>query len=85
VLDHQNVSDYISLEGNLNMNFAISQAINWPLGHAKLKSPTQQQILEICACCGDYNCGLPTEVLQLLVRRIIVIAHKMMFIGPFFH
>ena len=37
----------------------------------------QQQILEICVCCyysdNDY---IPTEILQLLVKKIIVLAHK---------
>jgi len=58
----------------------ISRSINWPSSNSSLKSPIQQQILEICVCCyyidNDY---IPTEILQLIVKKIIVLAHKINF------
>ena len=56
----------------------ISRCINWPSSNSSLKSPIQQQILEICVCCyySNNNDYIPTEILQLIVKKIIVLAHK---------
>jgi len=65
------------LETEIKNNQEISKCINWPSSHSDLKSPFQQQILEICACCYyiDNDC-VPTEILQFIVKKIFVLVHK---------
>jgi len=63
------------LEADIRINQEISRVINWPFDHANIKSQIKQQILEICACCGN-DFLVPTEVSQIIIKKFIVIVYK---------
>jgi len=65
------------LENEIKTNQVVSRSSDWPCCHSNLNSLIQQQILEICACSGCCrDCFVPTEILQLIIKKIIVLVYK---------